>query len=140
VAPSGGFREIQPNPQWADRFSAHAHAAGRKNGNRYSPHSGALEAAGRPPVAFDYDDYNFSVILFSSLRAEQGGTLNGTSNGTLNEKISEMIRQQPGIQRKEFIEQTGASVRTVARIVSELLSGGKIEHRGSKKTGGYWIL
>jgi len=51
-----------------------------------------------------------------------------------------MIRLQPGIQRKELIEQTSASVRTVARIVSELLSGGKIEHRGSKKTGGYWLL
>ena len=102
----------------------------------------ALEAAGQPPAEFDYDDYNFSVTLFSNLRAKQNGALNGTLSGTLsgtlNEKICEMIRHRPGIQRKELIEQTGASVRTVARIVSELLSGGTIEHRGSKKTGGYW--
>lgn len=61
-------------------------------------------------------------------------------NGTLNEKVLEMILHQPGIQRKELIAQTGSSVRTVARIVSDLLSAGKIEHRGSKKTGGYWPL
>lgn len=92
----------------------------------------ALQAAGKPLAEFDYDDYNFSITLFSNLRTEQGGTL----NGTLNEKIYEMIRYQPGIQRKELIEQIGAAVRTVARGVSELLSDGKIEHRGSKKTGG----
>jgi DeoR/GlpR family transcriptional regulator of sugar metabolism len=49
----------------------------------------------------------------------------------LNEKIYEMIRHQPGIQRKDLVEQTGASVRTVARVISELLSGGKIERRGT---------
>jgi ATP-dependent DNA helicase RecG len=96
----------------------------------------ALKTAGNPPAKFDYDDYNFSITLFSAPHAEQAGTL----NGTLNEKIYEMIRHHPGIQRKDLIEQTGASVRTVAREVSELLSGGRIERRGSKKTGGYWAL
>jgi ATP-dependent DNA helicase RecG len=66
--------------------------------------------------------------------------LNGALNGTLNERIGALIKKQPGIQRKELIEQTGASVRTVARVISELLSGGEIERRGSKKTGGYWPL
>ena len=30
--------------------------------------------------------------------------------------------------------------RTMDRHIAELLSAGKIERRGSKKTGGYWIL
>jgi len=68
------------------------------------------------------------------------GTLNGTLSGTLNKRIIEMIRQTPGIRRKEIIEETGIPVRTIARCIAELVEEGRIERRGSKKTGGYWVL
>jgi hypothetical protein len=50
-------------------------------------------AAGQPPAEFDYDDYNFSVTLFSSQRAEQGGIRNeGLSEG-INEGINEGLKK-----------------------------------------------
>jgi len=51
-----------------------------------------------------------------------------------------MIRQTPGIRRKDIIEETGIPVRTIARCIAEVIAEGKIERRGSKKTGGYWVL
>jgi ATP-dependent DNA helicase RecG len=50
------------------------------------------------------------------------------------------ISRVPGIQRKELVEKLNISERTVDRCIAELVSGGKIERRGSKKTGGYWAL
>jgi ATP-dependent DNA helicase RecG len=67
------------------------------------------------------------------------GTLNGALNGTLKLQIMELIAQQPDIKQKEIIKKTGSPQRTVARCVAELISEAKIEHRGSKKTGGYYL-
>jgi ATP-dependent DNA helicase RecG len=64
----------------------------------------------------------------------------GTLNGTLNDRIGKLIKKQPGVQRKDIIKEIGVPVRTVARALAELASGKKIEHRGSKKAGGYWPL
>ncbi len=68
------------------------------------------------------------------------GALNGTLNGALSEQVVEMIRLTPGIRRRDIIEETGGAVRTVARCIADLVAEKKIERRGSKKTGGYWVL
>jgi ATP-dependent DNA helicase RecG len=105
----------------------------------------ALEAAGQPPAGFDYDDYNFSVTLLSTLHAGQAGTLNGALSGALNGALNEGLKQllvtvkeTPGIQRKEVVEKLGIPERTVDRHLADLVASGKVERRGSKKTGGYW--
>jgi ATP-dependent DNA helicase RecG len=102
----------------------------------------ALDEASLSPAGFDYDEHNFSTTLVSGseMAGEKGGTLNGTLNIPLGERIVEMVKLRPGIYRKDIIEETGVSVRTVARCIAELVSGGEIERRGSKKTGGYWAL
>lgn len=57
---------------------------------------------------------------------------------TINETISETIKSRPGITRAELIALLGRSRSTVARAIANLVATGKIERRGSKKTGGYF--
>lgn len=60
----------------------------------------------------------------------------------INEGISEwlikLISTHPGVQIPYLKSVVGASTATVERAVAKLIQEGKIEHRGSKKTGGYW--
>ena len=69
------------------------------------------------------------------------GTLNGTLNGTLknNHQVLSLIKKQPGIRTNFISNQTAISIRTLRRILKELIDSNEIEYRGSKKTGGYYI-
>ena len=64
--------------------------------------------------------------------------LNETLNEPPDDPLFETIKSQPGISRAELIVRAGKSRATVARAVAALIAEGKIEHRGSKKTGGYY--
>ncbi len=57
----------------------------------------------------------------------------------INEPINEGIKLEPGINKPGLIKKLGKSRATVKRAVAELIAAGKIEHRGSKKTGGYYL-
>ena len=60
--------------------------------------------------------------------------------GALKNRVLNLIREVLGMQRKIIVEKLGISDRTLDRYLAELISGGKIERRGRKKTGGYWVL
>ena len=86
-----------------------------------------------------------------SRRVAQNGVLKpGTSEviskgktGTaeaINEVINEAIRKEPGINKPRLVRLVGKSRATVERAIVALVAAGKIEHRGSKKTGGYYAL
>lgn len=47
-----------------------------------------------------------------------------------------MIEQNPGINRGKLAEKLQVDVKTIGRAITAL--SGKVEHRGSKKTGGYY--
>lgn len=64
--------------------------------------------------------------------------LNEPLNEPLGDPLFETIKSQPGISRAELVVRAGKSRATVARAVAALIAEGKIEHRGSKKTGGYY--
>ncbi len=49
-----------------------------------------------------------------------------------------IIKQTPGIQRKDIIVQTKKGSSTIDRHLAMLIEKNLIEHRGSKKTGGYY--
>jgi predicted HTH transcriptional regulator len=68
------------------------------------------------------------------------GTLNVPLNVPLNEKILGMIREVPGIQRKDLAVKLNLAEKTIGRALSILTAEDRIEHRGSKKTGGYWPI
>lgn len=59
-------------------------------------------------------------------------------NDPINRSVYERILANPGINRERLALKVGRSVATVKRAVSVLVAAGKVEHRGSKKTGGYW--
>ena len=54
-------------------------------------------------------------------------------------KVMELIEAKPGIRREELSLRIGKSVETVKRLISALVASSLIEHRGSKKTGGYYV-
>ena len=60
--------------------------------------------------------------------------------GGLKNRVFDLIREFQGIQRKMIVEKLEIPDRTLDRYLAELISVGKIERRGSKKTGGYWAL
>jgi len=66
-------------------------------------------------------------------------TASGPLNGPLKDQIMNLIAEIPGVNRKELVRRTGVSERTMTRNLSELERSGKIERRGSKKTGGYFL-
>lgn len=55
-----------------------------------------------------------------------------------DEAINEAIRSAPGINKPKLVMLTGKSKATVERVLAKLVADGSIEHRGSKKTGGYY--
>ena len=58
---------------------------------------------------------------------------------SLEDRILRAVARHPGVQLSFLasVESTSSRV-TVKRAVAELIAAGKIEHRGSKKTGGYF--
>ena len=69
--------------------------------------------------------------------------LNGEINGEINgeKKIILAIAGHPGIKRDGLLLETQIPLRTIDRILRHLREGAdaKIEYRGSKKTGGWFI-
>lgn len=54
--------------------------------------------------------------------------------------INEAIKSRPGINRPQLIKVLGKSKVTIERALAALICAGRVEHRGSKKTGGYYSI
>ena len=63
-----------------------------------------------------------------------------TINRTLDDAVMEVVRVSPGINRAGVTETVGRRRSVVAEAIARLKAAGKIEYRGSKKTGGYFAL
>ena len=61
-------------------------------------------------------------------------------NEGINERLVKLIATHPGVRIPYLKSVVGASTATVERAVAALIASGKIEHRGSKKTGGYYAV
>ena len=86
------------------------------------------------------------------------GKINGTINGTINcesgtikseyidgltvneQHIMEIVSRNPGCKREEIVAKMSCSERTTCRGVANLIAGNMLEYRGSKKTGGYYLI
>jgi len=62
--------------------------------------------------------------------------------GILKIEILEEIKQNPGINATKLFENLhkNTSIRTIKRRLKELKDSGKIEYKGSDKTGGYYLV
>lgn len=54
--------------------------------------------------------------------------------------VLEAIRQHPGYRVPQLFAATGIPAKSVERYVADLISRHLVEHRGSKKTGGYYAI
>ena len=61
-----------------------------------------------------------------------------TINVPINSKVLKVIKQNPGINREKLAEKLQVDVKTIGRAIAALSR--KVEHRGSKKTGGYYCV
>lgn len=103
-----------------------------------------MKDAGLPEPIFSTKGF-FTVTFMKRVKSNsaKNGTLNDTLNGTLNETeqfVFDSIKTTPGITANALIQQSNKSVRTIRRTVKQLIEKGLIEYRGSKKTGGYFLV
>ena len=63
--------------------------------------------------------------------------INAPINVPIKERVLELIRNAAGINRARMSEVLSVDVKTIGRALKEL--EGVVEHRGSKKTGGYYV-
>lgn len=114
------------------------------------------KAAGLPTPTFEtIPNFVCLTIRFKNplrpyITGESNGALNGELNGELNEALKglgtpvlatyNIIRQNPGIQRKDIITHTRKGSSTIDRHLALLTEKNLIEHHGSKKTGGYYAF
>ena len=66
-----------------------------------------------------------------------GGVSEGVPEGV--NRLLSFVRQYPGLRTPQISTAMDVPVKTLERWIKILRSGGKIEFRGSPKTGGYWI-
>ena len=66
----------------------------------------------------------------------ESGEVNGALS--IDEKVYREVAARSGIKRTELASITGVSVRSVERVLSRLAKSGRIEYRGSDKTGGWF--
>ena len=71
------------------------------------------------------------------LKTREG--INEGINGGINEGIKQLVATHPGIRVPQIARIVQKSKQTIERVVSRLKKEGEIEHRGSKKTGGYYV-
>ena len=79
----------------------------------------------------------------STVKTGTSGVISKGKTGTaeaINEVIKEAIRNEPGINKPRLVRLVRKSRATVERAIVTLVAAGKIEHRGSKKTGGYYAI
>ena len=84
-----------------------------------------------------YEDNVGTVKTGTSEVINKGRT--GTAEA-INEVIKEAIKNEPGINKPRLMRLVRKSRATVERAIVALVAAGKIEHRGSKKTGGYYAI
>ena len=97
-----------------------------------------------PPEWISQKGENGGIKLIIAQKTSDGrlgldGEINGEINGEIKNIVCEVIRQNPGVGRGFIIAEVGCSARKLDRILSLLVMDGKIEYRGSKRTGGYYV-
>ena len=99
-----------------------------------------------PTMEFTYEESGdgFLVALSyqkqktSSLSVSPKGITEGITEGI--NRLLEHIRNTPGKRIPQFVDSLGIPAKTIERWIADLKRQGRIEYRGSKKTGGYFYL
>ena len=91
-----------------------------------------------------YKEKHLTDHYSTTERPEPSTTVREGLNEGLNEGLKTLLLQvksNPGIQANKLSELlNNRSIKTIERQIAHLTKFGLIEHRGSKKTGGYWFM
>ena len=115
----------------------------------------AMKEAGLPPPVAEERNGFFTVVFWRPKKDVASGarkegvnegvsetaseTVNETVSETVNETVKRLIEANPGIGSSGLIKAAGKSRASIMRSVAYLKRIGAIEHRGSDKTGGYYM-
>jgi len=104
--------------------------------------------AGTNPVLTEGDIFRDELELDSELfndgvdgetnKSEATWRENVPINVLINSKVLELTEQNPCVNREKLAEELKGDVKTIGRAIATL--SGQVEHRGSKKTGGYYLV
>jgi ATP-dependent DNA helicase RecG len=109
-----------------------------------------LSENGNPAPVFNFKtQWVFGVTLFENplavipkndvpVNVPLNVPLNDAGNSPLDAVLG-IIAKQEGISAPAIAKIVGKDVRTIKRYIAELKKAGKIEYRGSAKTGGYFV-
>jgi ATP-dependent DNA helicase RecG len=137
----GNYKPFPKNPDIANIFTQIGYSeelgTGIRNVYKYTE-----QYSGSKNILFKEEDIFITEVPLKNIRENkllnESDKLNGGLNGGLNE-VFNCINIKPGISVTNISNQIDKPKRTVERWVSELIKLNKIERRGSKKTGGYFI-
>ena len=101
-----------------------------------SDYYAAIQASTAKGDSGPFIDFMLDHIL-ATIRSK-GVPKDATPREAINEAINEAIKTHPGINRPRLLKIVGKSRATVERALAALVKSGLVEHRGSKKTGGYF--
>ena len=82
-------------------------------------------------------EYRLSDFTVEPINEPLNEPIGGLNEG-IKDWLEKLIKRHPGMRLPYLKSVVGASTSTVKRAVAALVAAGKIEHRGSKKTGGYF--
>ena len=109
--------------------------------------------AGMPEPEYDFvTNFVCLTIRFKNplapyLTDQNNNSLDERLNERLNDRLTpslqatlDVVLANPGLQRRDIVSMTGKSDATIGRNLAFLIEKKLIEHRGSKKTGGFYPL
>ena len=99
--------------------------------------------AGADPTLVEDDLFHSEFSLESTIFNNNGSSevsINDPVGETINDAINDAIKSRPGVKKVELVKIIGKSKPTIERAIALLKQQGRIEYRGSKKTGGYFAL
>lgn len=97
-----------------------------------------------PAPILENSQGGFRIIFQSATPSSNGGVsggVNGGVNGGINEGVNELfdtISSTPGLRAPMLAKKLTTSTKNIERWLKQLKDAGKIEFRGSPKTGGYY--
>ena len=103
--------------------------------------------AGADPTLMEDDLFHSEFSLESTIFNNNGSSevsindpVGETISDAINDAINDAIKSRPGVKKVELVKIIGKSKPTIERAIALLKQQGRIEYRGSKKTGGYFAL
>lgn len=145
----GNFEPYPKNPHLAQIFTQMGRSeelgTGVKNVYKYSK-----AFSGSDNIIFNEEDVFVTKVPLKEQHKKdfnKNDELNGGLNDGLNDglnnrqrKTLDMIKKKPGIKVKTLSEELNIPIDTLDRYIKIFVKKNLVEHRGSKKTGGYYIV